>query len=247
MPIVSFSNVKPVPGAAPETPTAAVVPVNPMPVDVPAEPTPQIQGDLSGARANIPFLSLGQKSSKFCDENPGLIGKWVFDKDTQVFPPQEPKAYSPELNRTLGADSLLCIFTGMRVQYEEVVEFGGGIIPTIWDTVAEAKASGMEFRERATIDLLVAFDREHDLSVDIAGLQFLPARFVARSTAFGKVAGVILRDFVPRLGKDLCSGLYELLPSKVVGKQNTYYVPVTKPAGKVTAGLRTAIKEMFGV
>ena len=246
MPIVSFSNVKPVQGA--EAPTQALVTTTPLPVAaVSHTPAPQIQGDLSGTRSAIPFLALGQKSSKFCDEDPTLIGKWVYDGAVRIAPPTDPKQYSPDLPRTLGADSVLGIVTGLKVQYEEKVDFGDGIIPTVWETAAEARASGLVFRERAIMDILIAFDGGHEQQIEVGGLSFLPARFMARSTAFGKVASVVIRDSKSWLKGDLCSGWYELMPSKITGKQNTYYVPVTRPAGHVPAELRTAIREAFGV
>lgn len=252
MPTVSFANVKP--GNAPDTQPTASAPLavtttgTPLPVAAPMShnPAPQIQGDTSGTSVPIPYLALTQKTSTVVDEHPEWLGKFVYDKGAALGLPSDPKTYATNLNRVLGKDSLLVLVTGVRVDYEEKTEFGEGIIPTIWKTAKEARESGLEFQERGTLDLLIAFDGDHEQVVLLDGKGFLPARFVARKAGFRNTAGVVIRDSRTWLKGDTCSGWYELAVNKITGK-NTYWVPLLKAAGSVPAELREAVRNEFSV
>ncbi len=229
--------------------TTAVVPVAAAPVAVAtkfATPASQIEGDLSGTTVPIPYLALTQKTSGVVDEHPEWMGKWCYDKTTLVGLPADPKQYSTELTRALSKDSVLGIVTKVKVGYEEKIEFDSGIIPQRWASAAEARASGVEYQEVGTIDVLLAFDGDHDQVRLVGGFQFLPARLIVKKSAYRNVAGAIIRDSSTWLHGDTCSGWYEFAVNKITGKQ-TYWSPVAKGAGKVSAELREAIRNEFGV
>jgi len=242
MPVLSFDGV----GAAATAASTAVVPVAAAPVTKYATPASQIEGDLSGTTVPIPYLALTQKASGVVDEHPEWMGKWCYDKTTIVGLPADPKQYSTELTRGLGKDSVLGIVTKVKVGYEEKVEFDSGIIPDRWSSAAEARASGKEYQEVGTIDVLLAFDGDHEQIRLVGGFQFLPARLIVKKSAYRNVAGAIVRDCSTWLHGDTCSGWYEFAVNKITGKQ-TYWSPVAKGAGKVSPELREAIRNEFGV
>jgi len=246
MPTVTFGNVKS-PEVATET-TTAVVPVSSPGAVGPVEnhnAAPQLVGDWGGASEATPELRLGQKTSKFVEDNPALMGKWVYAKELALGLPADPKAYSPELNRALAKDSVLGIPCQAAIMYEEKTEYGEGIIPQRWRTAAEARASGVEYAEVGIVDLLVAFDGEHEQLLVLDGKGFLRMRFYAKKSAFKQVAAKIAGDAKTWLKGDLASGFYELAITKITGPKGAYWVAAAKSAGHVPASLRAAIKAEF--
>jgi len=246
MPTVTFGNVKS-PEVATET-TTAVVPVSSPGAVGPVEnhnAAPQLVGDWGGASEATPELRLGQKTSKFVEDNPALMGKWVYAKELALGLPADPKAYSPELNRALAKDSVLGIPCQAAIMYEEKTEYGEGIIPQRWRTAAEARASGVEYAEVGIVDLLVAFDGEHEQLLVLDGKGFLKMRFYAKKSAYKQVAAKIAGDAKTWLKGDLASGFYELAVTKITGPKGAYWVAAAKSAGHVPASLRAAIKAEF--
>ena len=246
MPTVTFGNVKS-PEVATET-TTAVVPVSSPGAVGPAEnhnAAPQLVGDWGGATEATSELRLGQKTSKFVEDNPALMGKWVYAKELAIGLPADPKSYSPELNRALAKDSVLGIPCLAAIMYEEKTEYGEGIIPQRWRTAAEARASGAEYAEVGIVDLLVAFDGEHEQLLVLDGKGFLRMRFYAKKSAFKQVAAKIAGDAKTWLKGDLASGFYELAITKITGPKGAYWVAAAKSAGHVPASLRAAIKAEF--
>lgn len=251
MPVLSFANPVPTPDAVAPAPAGALVPATaPGPLAPAAaafaSPASQITGDLSGVSEPIPYLALAQKTSKCVEDDPSLMGKYVYDKSTRLGPPTDPKLYAPDIGRDMKPDSILGIVTKADVFYEEVVDYDSGIIPNRWKTAAEARASGLPFHEVGVIDILIATDIDHEQTVIVADLPFLRARFFAKKAAFRNVAGVVIRDSRTWLAGDTCSGLYEFTSVKMTGK-NTYWTPGLKAAGKTPDALRAAIREEFGV
>ena len=246
MPTVTFGNVKS-PEVATET-TTAVVPVSSTGAVGPVEnhnAAPQLVGDWGGASEATPELRLGQKTSKFVEDNPALMGKWVYAKELALGLPADPKVYSPELNRALAKDSVIGIPCQAAIMYEEKTEYGEGIIPQRWRTAAEARASGAEYAEVGIVDLLVAFDGEHEQLLVLDGKGFLKMRFYAKKSAYKQVAAKIAGDAKTWLKGDLASGFYELAITKITGPKGAYWVAAAKSAGHVPASLRAAIKAEF--
>lgn len=246
MPTVTFGNVKS-PEVATET-TTAVVPVSSPGAVGPVEnnnAAPQLVGDWGGATEATSELRLGQKTSKYVEDNPALMGKWVYAKELAIGLPADPKSYSPELNRALAKDSVLGIPCLAAIMYEEKTEYGEGIIPQRWRTAAEARASGVEYAEVGIVDLLVAFDGEHEQLLVLDGKGFLRMRFYAKKSAFKQVAAKIAGDAKTWLKGDLASGFYELAITKITGPKGAYWIAAAKSAGHVPASLRAAIKAEF--
>lgn len=247
MPVISFGNVKT--ADAESAATAVVVPVSTGgaigPAAEPHNAAPQLVGDWGGASEATPEIRLGQKTSKFVEDNPALMGKWVYAKELAVGLPADPKVYSPELNRALSKDSVLGIPCQAAIMYEEKTEFGEGTIPTRWRTAAEARASGLEYAEVGIVDLLVAFDGEHEQLLILDGKGFLKVRFYAKKSAYRQVAAKIAGDAKTWLKGDLASGFYELAISKMTGAKGAYWVASAKSAGKVPTSLREAIRAEF--
>lgn len=246
MPTVTFGNVKSA-DAATESSTA-VVPVSSGAVGPAAEPhnaAPQLVGDWGGASEATPEIRLGQKTSKFVEDNPALMGKWVYAKELAVGLPADPKSYSPELKRALAKDSVLGIACQAAIMYEEKTEYGEGVIPQRWRSAAEARATGIEYAEVGIVDLLIAFDGDHEQLLVLDGKGFLKVRFYAKKKAFTQVAARIAGDAKTWLKGDLASGFYELTISKVTGAKGAYWVAGAKSAGEVPASLREAIRAEF--
>jgi len=238
MPTVSFGNVKP-------TQEVAVVNQEPLPVGPVADVSPE--GDWDNVSEALVELRLGQKTSKFAEENPMLMGKWVYDKSIQIGLPEDPKLYCPTLNRALKPDSVLAIVAKNQLFFEEKVDYGEGVIPMRWKTNAEARAAGVEYGEAATMDLLLPFTGEHEQVIIIDGKGFLKARFYAKKAAFRQVSQIVHRDERTWLKGDKLSGYYELTITKMQGAKGAYWVAGAKPAGAVPPELRDAIREKFSV
>lgn len=249
MPTVTFGNVKSA-EVATESSTA-VVPVSSGAVSPAAEPhnaAPQLVGDWGGASSAPPSLLLSQKTSKYVeDEGPlqGKFGLWVYDKSTILGPPSDAKAYSPELDRALKKDSVLVIVCHAAVLFEEDVPFGEGIIPDRWRSSAEARASGKKYIDVGILDMLLAYEDEHEQLLVLDGKGFLKVRFYAKNAAFRQVAARVKDDAKTWLKGDLASGFYELTVTKMSGAKSAYWVAGAKSAGKVPASLREAIKTEF--
>jgi hypothetical protein len=188
---------------------------------------PALEGEFTARDMSIPYLSLGQKSGTLCDDHPDWIGKWVYDKNTCL---------GPEIK---------VVILKLAKYYEEVTEFGGEDIPQRWDTVAEAKAAGVEYKECATVDLL--FDAPAELAD--AGMigSLAPARMTVRSSSYGRVVGMVLKDLAGWLKNDLAGGYYRMSVEKKSNGSNSWFVPKLKADGKVAADVRQQIKDTFQV
>ena len=193
---------------------------------------PQLEGEFTTRDMAIPYLSLGQKSGTMTDGHPEWIGKFVYDKSALL------------------GDKIKIVAMSLKKSYEEVTEFGGDVIPQRFTTAAEARESGVEFREVGQVDLLlVAPNKElaDFATVSVDGVDLLPARWVVRSSSFGRVVGVLARDHAGWLKGDFASGFYEVTTQKQTNKGNSWFVPVMRTAGKVSPELRAEIKNRLGV
>jgi hypothetical protein len=199
-------------------------------VDVTRPKYAGLEGEFSSRDAAIPYIAIGQKSGTMCDDHPDWIGQFVFDK---VLP------LSNKITFTV---------LSLRKFYEEVTEYGGDEIPKRFDTVAAAKASGVEFRDVANIDILVEIpaDQAENFGVlDHNGKHYAAARWGVRSTAYGKTVSIIYRDLSTWLKGDLSSGFYTATAEKKTNGHNSWFAPSLKTAGLVPAELREAIRAQY--
>ena len=231
------ATAKPAPAAAeaaPEPTTAvATVPKASKAVATLAQ-SPQIQGEFTSRDMAIPFLNLGQKSGMMCDEHPEWIGTWVYDKATSL------------------GDEVKVVFCRMRKYYEEITEFGGEDIPARFATADEYREAGYndsQIRDVAELDLLIEATEEiaDNAIIDAGESCYVPARYIVRSSAYGKTVGVLLKDLAGWLKNDLASGFYTMTTEKKSGKGNTWHVPKLTTAGALPAELRAAVKETLSV
>jgi hypothetical protein len=192
-----------------------------------------LDGEFGQADIAKPFLSVVSKQSKVMDTHPEFMGKFLYDKQ-----------------HCLG-DVIRVVIFGMRKYYEEQLEEDDrDSIPQRWDSSAEAKASGLQFRDVCDIDLVIE-DQTAELS-DLArfehkGKYYLPARTTVRGGAYRNTVGILLRDASGWLGKVLHSGFYEWSTEKKSNDRTTWYVPVVKADGKVPEDLRERFRQEFGV
>jgi len=220
-----------------ETQTAAVAVREPAAVAVSgsagAAPIPGLDGEFTAADITKPFLSVVSKQSKIMDTHPEFMGKFLYDK-----------------THCLG-DQIRVIVVGMKKYYEEQLEEDDrDSIPQRWDSSAEAKASGLQYRDVADIDLVIE-DQTNELS-DLArfehkGKYYLPARTTVRGGAYRNTVGIILRDVTGWLGRVFHSGCYEWTTEKKSNDRTTWYVPVVKADGKVPEDLRERFRQEFGL
>jgi hypothetical protein len=231
-------------GAAPASPKQEEAPVAAVAVREQAGPVAAagsagaaqiagLDGEFGQADIAKPFLSVVSKQSKIMDTHPEFMGKFLYDK-----------------THCLG-DVIRVIVFGMRKYYEEQLEEDDrDSIPQRWDSSAEAKASGLQFRDVCDIDLVIE-DQTAELS-DLArfehkGKYYLPARTTVRGGAYRNTVGILLRDASGWLGKVLHSGFYEWSTEKKSNDRTTWYVPVVKADGKVPEDLRERFRQEFGV
>jgi len=220
-----------------ETQTAAIAVREPAKVAVcgsaGAAPIPGLDGEFTAADITKPFLSVVSKQSKIMDTHPEFMGKFLYDKA-----------------HCLG-DQIRVIVVGMKKYYEEQLEEDDrDSIPQRWDSSAEAKASGLQYRDVADIDLVIE-DQTSELS-DLArfehkGKFYLPARTTVRGGAYRNTIGIILRDVTGWLGRVFHSGFYEWTTEKKSNDRTTWYVPVVKADGRVPEDLRERFRQEFGL
>lgn len=190
-----------------------------------------VEGEFKSSDAAIPYIAIGQKAGTLCDDHPDWMGQFVFDKALPL------------------SSSIKFLVLTMRKFYEEVVEYGSDEIPQRFETAAAARAANVEFRDAATIDILVeipADQAENFAIIDHDGKFYAAARWGVRSTAYGKTVGIIFRDLATWLKGNPRNGFYTATTEKKSNGKNTWWVPSLKAAGPVPDGLRAAIEEQFG-
>lgn len=191
----------------------------------------QIQGEFTARDMSIPYLNLGQKSGTMCDNHPDWVGKFIYDKTACL------------------GNEIRIVVCRLRKKYEEVTEFGSPDMPQQFDTIAAAQAAGIEVRDVAEIDVLIECDGEMEqfAMLNDGGKCYALARYVVRSSAYGRTVGIILKDLAGWLKNDLASGFYTVTTEKRTGNGNSWYVPKLATDGKVSENLRNVIREKFGV
>lgn len=238
MATVSFNKKTKAPPAATQTAeqtntpqTGALTATAPAAVSTSLAQSPQIQGEFTARDMAIPYLNLGQKSGTMCDDHPDWVGKFIYDKSTCL------------------GEEIRVVVCRLKKRYEEATEFGSAEIPQTFDTIAAAQEAGVEVRDVAEIDLLIECDDETEqfAMLEADGKSWAPARYVVRSSAYGRTVGIVLKDLAGWLKNDLASGLYVMTAEKRSGNGNSWFVPKLATDGKVGENLRNSIREKFGV
>jgi hypothetical protein len=229
---VSFSKTKTADAPTPPETALALVDKPDMQV-APANPvqSAQLDGEFTPRDVAVPRLKLGQKTGAATDENPDLIGKWIFDGAVNL---------GPQVN---------VIVTRISKYYMEDIEYGSEQKPQIFKKHADAVAAGVLVKDVADIDLLIQVPDDADLpsAVLLGDKEYAAARYTVQSSAYGRTVGILLRDLAGWLKGDFASGAYTMDTVKKTDGKNSWFTPSLKTAGPVPAETRTAIREMFGV
>lgn len=191
----------------------------------------QLDGEFTPRDVAVPRLKLGQKTGAATDENPDLIGKWIFDGAINLGP------------------QVGIIVTRISKYYMEDVEYGSDTKPQIFKKHADAVAAGVLVKDVADIDLLILVPPDADIpaAVDLNGKDYAPARYTVQSSAYGRTVGILLRDLAGWLKGDFASGAYTMDAIKKTDGKNSWFTPQLKAAGHVAPELREAIRNQFGV
>lgn len=233
--IVSFNKAakQSPPAAAPAEPLAVAKTEPDLAVAAPMQQVnpAQLDGEFTPRDVAVPRLKLGQKTGAATDENPDLIGKWIFDGAINLGP------------------QVGIIVTRISKYYMEDVEYGSDTKPQIFKKHADAVAAGVLVKDVADIDLLIAVPADADIpaAVDLGGADYAPARYTVQSSAYGRTVGILLRDLAGWLKGDFASGAYTMDAVKKTDGKNSWFTPQLKSAGAVPKELREAIREKFGV
>ena len=217
--------------AAPET-NLAVAPAHGIAAAlISSTNVPQLDGEFTPRDVSVPRLKLGQKTGAATDENPDLIGKWIFDGAINLGP------------------SVKVIVTRISKYYMEDLPYGSEQKPQIFKKHADAVAAGVLTKDVADIDLLVEIPADVDVpaAVDLGGQDFAPARYTVQSSAYGRTVGILLRDLGGWLKGDFAAGKYTMESVKKTDGKNSWFTPNLKTDGPVPKELREAIRTTFGV
>jgi len=222
--------------AAPVPPPETAVAVVEKPDLTVAAPTnlvqsSQLDGEFTPRDVAVPRLKLGQKTGAATDENPDLIGKWIFDGAVN-----------------LGTQVSVTV-TRISKYYMEDVEYGSDIKPQIFKKHSDAVAAGVLVKDVADIDLLIEVPADADLpsAVLLGDKEYAAARYTVQSSAYGRTVGILLRDLGGWLKGDFASGSYTMDAIKKTDGKNSWFTPSLKTAGPVAPETRAAIREMFGI
>ena len=177
-----------------------------------------LEGEWSARDAAIPYIAIGQRMSKFLEEHPDWLGSLVYDKAEKL------------------GGVCTVIVTSMRKYYEEDTEFGSGEIPQRFDSMEEARESGLAIKDVVEADMFVLATTpeqyERCTLTDDDDTGYYPARMVFRSTGLSSFVGVLIRDLAGWLKGSLDTGFYELRAVKKTSPKGDYYVPVAKATGR---------------
>jgi hypothetical protein len=200
-----------------------------------------IHGDVNKQDLQIPYLSLVQKSGTKADLFPP--GSWVVGEN-QIAEKDSP---------------LQIVVLDILKKYEEVTEYGSGIMPRVFDTAADVRAAGLsltrgaanEAREIAGMLFWITAPEGADEAlfpiVTSDGGRGTIAKYVARSTGYAGVAMPVFTS-VSSLGhlrgKHVREGQWQLSAALTKSNGNTYYKVSLRPKGLTPAPILAAIKSL---
>lgn len=186
---------------------------------------PQLAGEFTRTDVATPYLSLGQKTGKLTDEHPEWMGKYVYDK------------------ADLLGDQIRVVVAAITKRYEEDLPFGTEEIPRRYDTKAAADAEGVQVRDVADIDLLIEVEGvpAEKATIEVDGKAYAPARYTVRSSAYGAMVKILLKDYSGWLKGNFHNGHYLIGTEKRTGPKGSWFVPRLKPDGQTSDALRAAL------
>lgn len=185
------------------------------------------EGEFTAADVRIPYLSICQKTGNLMDEHPDWLGQFIYDK-------------AAALGKTVNV-----VFFKVKKYFEESVPYGSESIPQKFDTLAEARAAGVEFKDCANLDLLIEVPLDFDGAEEVDGKGWLPARYTVRSTAYGATVKVLMKDTSFRLKGNLASGLYKIEVEKKTNGSNSWFAPKLIANGFSSQNLQDFISSRF--
>lgn len=185
------------------------------------------EGEFTAADVRIPYLSICQKTGNLMDEHPDWLGQFIYDK-------------AAALGKTINV-----VFFKVKKYFEESVPYGSESIPQKFDTLAEARAAGVEFKDCANLDLLIEVPLDFDGAEEVDGKGWLPARYTVRSTAYGATVKVLMKDTSFRLKGNLASGLYKIEVEKKTNGSNSWFAPKLIANGFSSQNLQDFISSRF--
>lgn len=185
------------------------------------------EGEFTAADVRIPYLSICQKTGNLMDEHPDWLGQWIYDK-------------AAPLGKYINV-----VFFKVKKYFEESVPYGSDTLPQRFDTLAEARAAGVEFKDCANLDLLVEVPTDFDGAEEIDGKGWLPARYTVRSTAYGATVKVLMKDTSFRLKGNLAAGGYKIEVEKKTNGSNSWFAPKLIANGLSSQGVQDFIATRF--
>ncbi len=190
-------------------------------------PPSDFEGDFTANDVRIPYLGICQKSGNMMDDHPEWLGHFIYDK-------------SVDLGKTVSV-----IFFKVKKFFEESVPYGSDTIPQKFDTLAEAREAGVEFKDCANLDVLVEVPSDFDGAEEIEGKFYTPARYTVRSTAYGATVKILMKDTSFRLRGNLRSGCYKLEVEKKTNGSNSWFAPKLVANGFSSQAVQDYIASRF--
>lgn len=171
------------------------------------------QGDSSAATVRPPSLRIIGKTGKLCDKFPKNIGELLYDGEVLI------------------GSAIKAVVVAMKFGFEQTVDYESGDIPERWETVAEAKASGLDYHPTAQVSLLLEMPEGIELGEDINGKFYAPALFYLKKFEVSKWNSIIRKDAQLRFKGDPRKGLYTISAELIKGTKNSWYGPKLSAAG----------------
>ena len=190
-------------------------------------PPSDFEGDFQATDVRIPYLSICQKSGNLMDEHPDWLGQFIYDK-------------ALALGRSINV-----VFFKVKKYFEEDLPYGSEGIPQRFDTLAEAREAGVEFKDCANLDLLVEVPAGFDGAEELDGKFYTPARYTVRSTAYGATVKILMKDVSFRLKGGLRTGRYRLEVEKKTNGSNSWFAPKLVADGFSSQEVQAFINERF--
>lgn len=190
----------------------------------------QVSGEVDASDFELPDLKLAQSVGPLTEDLGFTPGQLVLKKEMAIWSPEE-------------SDPISITVLKVRKQFIENLDYGSDVMPRIFDTLQQVKDEGGHiewigsepppFVPLATALILIrkpddlkdtagAFNLEHE-----SGL-YTQAIWRLQGQSYKYAARKIITESRLRLKEGLFLGSFDLLPIKVKGKMNSYWVPQLK-------------------
>lgn len=190
----------------------------------------QMEGEFTSSDAAMPYLNLGQKTGNLCEDHHEWIGTFVYDKSVGL------------------GDEIRVVFSFLKKRYEEVTDFDSPDIPMLFDTKAAAETAGVQVRDIAELTVWIEVNPKSKAFRDNKGMLvdgdygYVPAKYVVRSTAYGRTVGILFKDLPRSLDGEFINGFYIMTTEKKTKSTakgtNSWHVPVLTHDGPTPDSLR---------